>query len=189
MQLNVSLPEARPSTEPQLSSSSSSGINGYGGKSSTLFKRHLCGDIFGSSILNADTSLAGMIFKSKMSPGGRSKRNSSGEEPDRRKDKVENQKSISHDIKQAVLEVENESLDKMSHSLNPRQQLAMTIRNWANIPENDVNLISEGAIDALIQLSSIEDYKIKKSCAAAFHALSSRAINRPALVNKSVTNG
>ena len=63
------------------------------------------------------------------------------------------------------LEKDNESVDRMSQKLNPRQQLALTMKNWSSISANDAHLISEGGIEALVALSSIEDVKIKKSCA------------------------
>ena len=50
----------------------------------------------------------------------------------------------------------------MTTDMNPKQQLALTIKNWANNPANDENLINEGAIEALNSLSVVEDGKVKK---------------------------
>ena len=53
----------------------------------------------------------------------------------------------------------------ISNNMNPKQQLAITIKNWANIPDNDENLLNEGAVEALNDLSTLDDEKIKKNCA------------------------
>ena len=56
----------------------------------------------------------------------------------------------------------------LTDSMNPKQQLAITIKNWAHIPDNDENLLGEGAMPALNELSSIDDGKIKKNCAGMY---------------------
>ena len=56
----------------------------------------------------------------------------------------------------------------LTDSMNPKQQLAITIKNWANIPDNDENLLSEGALAALNDLSAMDDGKIKKHCAGMY---------------------
>jgi hypothetical protein len=71
----------------------------------------------------------------------------------------------------------------LSHGSNPKQQLAITIRNWSTIPENDSSILNEGAVQALIGLSGIDDQIVKLSCAGAFYHLSSRQRNRSALLS------
>jgi hypothetical protein len=125
-----------------------------------IFVKNICGDLFGSQ------PLPGMIFRSKI-----------GLPPKRIADSdVNSPESIARGSKERLLsqvkressghlEKDNESTDRMSQKLNPRQQLALTMKNWSAISANDAHLIAEGGIEALVALSSIEDVKIKKSCA------------------------
>ena len=125
-----------------------------------IFKKSICGDLFGSS------TIGGMLFKSKFigispkqeahSMASLSEASSNGESS-----RLKRENTVS-------LEEDNESADRMSHKLNPKQQLAITLKNWSAIPANDAHLIAEGGIEALVALSSVEDFKIKKSCAGTY---------------------
>jgi hypothetical protein len=79
--------------------------------------------------------------------------------------------------------------DVMDAKYNPKQRLAVTLRNWSTIPENDAHMLSEGAVEALIALSGIEDNMIKRCCAEAFYHLSSRPNNRAPLLAVGATSG
>ena len=83
----------------------------------------------------------------------------------------------------------SDSGNEVSTILNSKQQLAMTIRNWTTMPENDVSVINEGCIMTLIELASIDDIAIKECCASAFFHLSSRQHNRYSLVTLGAVTG
>lgn len=76
-----------------------------------------------------------------------------------------------------------------AHSMNPRQQLALTVKNWSRTAENDENILQEGAVHALIALTSTEDSLIKKWCAQALYNLSTRPNNRKALLSLGAAGG
>lgn len=87
---------------------------------------------------------------------------------------------------QSVVSVEfysdSESENEITSALSQKQQLAMTMRNWAASGKNDDKLINEGAISTLITLASVDDMIVRKSCASAFCYLSSRKENRSQLI-------
>ena len=83
----------------------------------------------------------------------------------------------------------SDSGNEVSTGLNAKQQLAMTIRNWTTMPENDRSVINEGCVTTLIALASIDDMIIKKCCASAFFHLSSRQQNRHSLVTQGAVTG
>lgn len=56
-------------------------------------------------------------------------------------------------------------------------------------PENDHDIIHEGAVYALIALCYVEDSSIRRCCATSFYHLSSREVNREPLLNMGVTTG
>ena len=75
-----------------------------------------------------------------------------------------------HDEEDADIKEE----EMLTANVNPKQRLAITVKNWACMPENDDHLLNEGAVEALIMLSTADDKKIKQSCAGAYYHLSSR---------------
>ena len=83
----------------------------------------------------------------------------------------------------------SDSGNDVSTRLNSKQQLAMTIRNWTTMPENDKSVINEGGVLTLIKLASIDDIIVKKCCASAFFHLSSREQNRHDLVQLGAVAG
>jgi hypothetical protein len=88
-----------------------------------------------------------------------------------------------------VVDSDEESSNEVDSTMNPRQQLAMTIKNWSMLRANDEYLILEGAVDALIALAAIDDALIKRCCASAFYNLSSRERNREALLSLGMVTG
>jgi hypothetical protein len=52
---------------------------------------------------------------------------------------------------------EFDMLDKMTSN----QQLALTLRNWTDIPDNDHLIINEGIVSAINALSHMEDPSIR----------------------------
>ena len=78
---------------------------------------------------------------------------------------------------------------EMNEEMEPKLRLAITLKNWSIIPDNDSNLLSEGAVHALVALSSNDSSAIKKHVASAFYHLSSRENNRLALIKANAVNG
>jgi hypothetical protein len=79
--------------------------------------------------------------------------------------------------------------ESIHDAMDPRQRLALTIRNWSSIADNDAHLLQEGAVHALIALASSEDQSIKKYVAGAFYHLSSRERNRKELLRMGAIAG
>jgi hypothetical protein len=88
-----------------------------------------------------------------------------------------------------VVDSGSESDNDIKEEMNSRQQLAMTIRNWSVIPENDAYILKEGAVHALIALAGVEDPFIKKCCASSLFHLSSRAENHADLLSFGAATG
>ena len=78
---------------------------------------------------------------------------------------------------------------KQLRTMNPKQQLAFTIKNWSDSPANDNDIINEGAVYALIALTHVEETSIRRWCATSFYRLASRENNRRRLLNIGVTTG
>ncbi len=97
--------------------------------------------------------------------------------------------SVVSSVEIADSESDSDNELKLLKRMNPKQQLALTIKNWSVSPENDQNLIKEGAVFALIALSSIDDSSIRRCCASSFYHLSSRAENREELLAIGTTGG
>lgn len=84
---------------------------------------------------------------------------------------------------------EEEEAHIESQHLNPRQQLALTVKNWTKTPENDKNLLVEGAVQALIALTSTDDVMTKKWCGVALYNLSTRPESRSRLLELGAARG
>jgi len=83
----------------------------------------------------------------------------------------------------------SESDNDVDEHMNSRQRLALTIRNWSVIPENDAYLLREGAVHAIIALAGTDDHRIKQYCASTIFHLSSRATNRKELLSLGAATG
>ncbi len=145
----------------------------------SAFKKAIVGDIFGSQ-----DSLAGLMYRSRVIERDMSVKI--------KEDKIEEMEmidSVTSSVEVAESESESDNELKQLKRMNPKQQLAVTIKNWSVSPENDRNLIKEGAVYALIALSSIDDSSIRRCCASSFHNLSSRASNREELLSIGTTVG
>ena len=146
-------------------------------------QKTICGDIFGSSPVSDKTQLSGMLFESRVLAIDSSKRMKKKveafEEEERKTEEVEDLGLHKIDVD----DKDDTEGEELTAKWNPKQQLALTIRNWTLTPENDEHLIAEGAVQALVTLSSLDDQKIKKCCAGAFYYLSTRAVNRAEVLN------
>ena len=84
---------------------------------------------------------------------------------------------------------DSDSENEVSNTLTHKQQLALTLRNWAVLSENDQKIIKEGGINTLISLAMVDDPLVKKSCASAFYHLSSRTRNRKDFLKSGAVTG
>lgn len=159
-------------------------------KAKNPFKKAIMGDIFGSNEEMTRNSLLGMMYNSRIQESeldhlkriGKDGGADMGETVQKKGENVEESTSVFEDGSD---EEEEETMDV----LNSKQQLALTIRNWSIMPENDDHLISEGAVHALIALAGTDDNFIKKCCATALCNLSSRPANRQKLLDIGSANG
>ena len=133
------------------------------------FKKPIVGDIFGSSILNqpegVERLMLGLMYRSRIDEIKSRKESKS--------DSFDNDSEESRELQRKNSNATLETLDTLEESafdningMNPRQQLAVTIRNWSMIPSNDAHIIKEGAVHALVALTGFDDPIIKECCAA-----------------------
>lgn len=151
-------------------------------KTKNLFKKNIVGDLFGTSY--GEHSLMGFMYRSRIIEKSDGK-------VDTQEKKEENLQVDSVVSSNEIVESDSDSDQdaKMLKNMNPKQQLAMTIKNWSVFPENDNYLIKEGAVYALIALAHMDDSTIRKCCASSFYHLSSREQNREELLNIGTTAG
>jgi hypothetical protein len=151
-------------------------------KMKSIFKKNIVGDLFGTS--HQDDSLVGFMYRSRIIEKSDSKVNT-------QEKKEENLQVDSVVSSNEIIETDSDSDNdaKMLKNMNPKQQLAMTIKNWSVFPENDEYLIKEGAVYALIALAHMDDSTIRKCCASSFFHLSSREKNREELLTIGTTAG
>ncbi len=88
-----------------------------------------------------------------------------------------------------ILDSDSDSDNDVQEEMNPRLQLAMTLRNWSSIESNNEFVIREGGVHALIGLAGLDDPRIKKCVASALYHLSSRKNNREELIKLSAATG
>jgi len=157
---------------------------------SQVFKKKIMGDIFGvTDSMHASHGLSGLMYRSRVISTDLEALRAigKGEAPEQVINKEKKASAISDDI--SVFEDNSDDEPDALEGLNSRQQLAMTIRNWTSLPENDQHIIEEGAVHALIGLASMDDNFIKKCCARALNQLSSRAENRERLLGVGAATG
>eukprot|EP01038_Epipyxis_sp_PR26KG_P006972 gene6972-9532_t len=165
------------------SSTSNSPMNG-------VFKKAIVGDIFGSH--TNSQSIYGFLYRTRVSESNRDDSNfSKGARGEERKADGEMSIVDSNFSSVAINDSDSGSDNEfaMLKQMSPKQQLVVTIKNWSANPENDYNLIHEGAVYAMIALSSIDDSLIRRCCASTFYQLSSRPKNRQELLNIGSTSG
>lgn len=88
-----------------------------------------------------------------------------------------------------IIDSESDSDNEVKQEMNPRQQLAMTIKNWSIMPENDEYIINEGGVHALIALAGLDEPGLKKNCVLALYHLSLRQENRDKLLDLGAATG
>lgn len=146
-----------------------------------VFKKNIVGDIFGSST----NGLAGLMYRSRVLDNNDTKH----KEGEHLEVEVTNLESVIDSIE--INESESDSDNDFKHfkCMNPKQQLAITMKNWTMSADNDMHIIKEGGVQALIALCYVEDFSIRKCCSSSFYHLSSRLQNREALLNAGATTG
>ena len=154
-----------------------------------VFKTKIMGDIFGVNESMAKDSLLGMMYRSRVQEDEMHALAAFG--------KGEHTADLNNESKKAKEQVDDISVfednsddePESFEGLNSRQQLALTIRNWSSMEENDQYIIEEGAVHAVIGLASMDDSFIKKCCAKALDNLSSREQNREQLLSLGAATG
>eukprot|EP01041_Mallomonas_annulata_P005817 gene5817-11737_t len=150
----------------------------------SAFKKKICGDIFGTS-MTGDNSMLGMLYRSRIQESLLNASSSQAHD-----DKLE--ESSTSDIMSNAVDIIDDSSDSdndFSEAMNPRQRLALTIRNWSTTEENDEYLLKEGAVHAIVALAGTEDHRIKLYCASALYHISSREANREELLAVGASTG
>ena len=153
-----------------------------------LFPKSICGDKFGTSEESQKVSMLGMLYQSRLQVGivedPLISLHTAEEQFKRSQASADDASDLSKRTNWNDRLNKDDELDddEISTKLDPKQRLAMTIKNWSFKPENDEHILKEGAVEALIALSVIEDLKIKKSCSISFYNLSSREKNRSRLL-------
>eukprot|EP01032_Pedospumella_encystans_P014519 gene14519-16666_t len=147
-----------------------------------IFKTKIVGDIFGTSTNGLD----GMMYRSRVMAKNEQQKKAAKVDDVTELDKAE---SIVSTVDFNQSESESEDEFKQFKTMNPKQQLALTMKNWTMSEDNDEHIISEGGVQALIALCHVEDAAIRKCCAHSFYNLSNRVKNREKLLNSGATNG
>lgn len=148
------------------------------------FKKPIMGDIFGSNS-GPERSMLGLMYRSRIEERKANIQAKFVEDQAEGESSVLGNSYNAFDVIESGSDSDSENLDK----LNPKQQLAITIRNWSLIAENDDHLIQEGAVHAIIALAGVDDHLVKKCCASALYQLSSRPQNREQLLALGAASG
>ena len=138
-----------------------------------VFAKKICGDIFGTS----QVSLEGLFYKVRTQTAAMDPNRNNHIAENVEESKNVSEEKISHEVVESSC-----SEDEVTEKMNPRQQLALTIRNWTCQSENDCHLLQEGGIQALIALASFDDSRIRRCVATAMYNLSSRQANRQEII-------
>ena len=160
------------------------------GTMSKPFDKNIFGDVFGVNERMNSNSILGMMYNSRLQREDIESLRRLGEggtPQDSAREKDRGLKDTEEST--SVFEDGSDDEPEVLESLNSRQQLALTIRNWSVIDKNDAHLIQEGAVHALIGLAGLDDNFIKKCCATALNNLASRKDNRGQLLKLGAATG
>jgi len=139
-----------------------------------IFQKKICGDIFSQN--NPDEGMAGMMYQSRARPIEHA-------------DVVEEEKDVAveadsvEDQKLSITCGDDSDSEKEQGPMNPKQQLVLTIQNWTLNKENDLHVMQEGGVHALIALAGFDDPGLKSCVVNALYNLSKRENNRNELLN------
>ena len=149
-----------------------------------VFKKNIVGDLFGSQKYATSSFVASLSYRTRMLPKEAMKIVESVKVEE--SNNVESAEST-QDLVESDSDLDNEF--DLLKQMNPRQQLALTIKNWSDLPENDGMLIKEGAIYALNALTHIDDTSIRRCCAISYYHLAAREVNHSSLLQAGVVTG
>eukprot|EP01035_Chromulina_nebulosa_P020347 gene20347-26411_t len=151
------------------------------------FKKAIMGDIFGSSV-EVERLMSGLMYRSRIDELNNVNALKEKEAQENSLKAIQGMKRLSTTAVETLNPLTEDDFNDLVN-MNPRQQLAVTIRNWSKIPENDSYIIKEGAVHALIALTTIDDPLIKECCACSFYHLSLRNENREELLSLGASGG
>jgi hypothetical protein len=153
-----------------------------------VFKKNITGDVFGTSDNASNAFTDSLAYRARMLPK---------EDMDWRPAAVRGKETRKGSLAMSQIEddedathlVDSDSDNEYSalKQMNPKQQLALTIKNWADNPANDEMLKTEGIISALNALVYCEDPSIRRCCAVAYYRLSARPQNHKDMLEGGVT--
>ena len=136
-------------------------------------------------VKSPDGSVLGMMYRTRIQQSAQNSRKTVGDKLDTDSSVVGGSSIGSIDI----VDSESDSDNEVKQEMNPRQQLAMTIKNWSVMPENDDYIINEGGVHALIALAGLDEPGLKKNCVLALYHLSLRRDNRDKLLDLGAATG
>lgn len=97
--------------------------------------------------------------------------------------------SFSKKLSTVENESSSESEDDITESMDQNQRLAITLKNWSAIEENDSIMMDEGGVATLISLAACDSDSVRKCVSYAFYHLSSRKYNRDDLIKLGIVSG
>jgi len=154
-------------------------------KVSKVFKKPILGDIFGSFMSGNQSFVDSLMYRARLTENPAD----TGYTKEIKLEESSNIEASTSSFEAVESESDSDNELRQLKTMNPKQQLALTIKNWSVLPENDHDIINEGAVYALIALCYVEDSSIRRCCATSFYHLSSREVNREPLLNMGVTTG
>lgn len=157
-------------------------------ETSSPFKKALFGDIFGTARHTEERGLLAIMYRARVQEASASKKQSN------LLDEVSSNAQTSRvgsaaNVADAFESDSEESDSDVTSDMHHRQQLAMTVRNWSSLEQNDSFIIHEGAVHALVALAGIDDNKIRRCVASALLNLASRKQNREELIHLGAGSG
>jgi hypothetical protein len=151
------------------------------------FQKSLFGDVFGTRSLGDSRSMMGILYRARVQESVHMKKREKSQDEtktDTGTNLVGSQSSVVD-----IMESDSDDDNGVQAEMSSRLQLAMTLRNWSAIDDNNDFLISEGGVHALIALAGTDDQAIRKCVASAFFHLSSRKENRQELITLGAAQG
>ena len=74
--------------------------------------------------------------------------------------------------------------EELVANLGVRQRVALTLKNWCIDEGNTTLLLKEGAVATLVVLAGLDDPRVRRYCALAFHHLAMKRPHRRALLRE-----
>lgn len=158
-------------------------------KGKSPFDNPIFGDIFSAHDKMHENSLLGMMYHSRIQESAIEALKRIGKDGEQDRTATTTHDVLKTEDSLSMIEEQSDEDPESLVSLNSRQQLALTIKNWSFMADNDKHLIEEGAVHALIGLAGLDDNFVKKCCATALCNLAERVENREALLKLGAASG